>query len=31
MHSDIRPQIESANVQFVNAFKRGDATSMATL
>ena len=31
MSSDIRTQIESANAQFVAAFKRGDATSMANL
>jgi uncharacterized protein (TIGR02246 family) len=31
MTSDIRAQIESANVQFVNAFKRGDATALAGL
>ena len=31
MSSDIRPQIESANAQFVSAFKRGDATSLASL
>ena len=31
MTSDIRSQIESANVQFVNAFKRGDATALASL
>jgi uncharacterized protein (TIGR02246 family) len=31
MSSDIRPQIESANAQFVSAFKRGDATAMANL
>ena len=27
MSNDIRPQIESANAQFVTAFKRGDATA----
>lgn len=31
MSSDIRPQIESANAQFVSAFKRGDATGIANL
>lgn len=31
MSSDIRSQIESANVQFVSAFKRGDATGIANL
>jgi uncharacterized protein (TIGR02246 family) len=31
MTSDIRTQIESANSQFVGAFKRGDATAMANL
>ena len=31
MNSDVRIQIESANAQFVTAFKRGDATSMANL
>jgi hypothetical protein len=31
MTSDIRAQIESANVQFVNAFKRGDAAALAGL
>jgi uncharacterized protein (TIGR02246 family) len=31
MTSDIRAQIEAANVQFVNAFKRGDATALAGL
>ena len=31
MSSDIRPQIETANAQFVSAFKRGDATAMANL
>jgi len=31
MSSDIRPQIESGNAQFVSAFKRGDATAMANL
>jgi uncharacterized protein (TIGR02246 family) len=31
MSVDIRPQIESANAQFVSAFKRGDATSLASL
>ncbi|MGD9725834.1 MAG: SgcJ/EcaC family oxidoreductase [Nitrospiraceae bacterium] len=31
MSNDIRPQIESANAQFMTAFKRGDATSMANL
>jgi uncharacterized protein (TIGR02246 family) len=31
MSSDIRPQIEAANAQFVTAFKYGDATSMANL
>ncbi len=31
MSSDIRPQIDSANAQFVNAFKRGDATGIANL
>ncbi|MDF0652476.1 MAG: DUF4440 domain-containing protein [Nitrospira sp. LK265] len=31
MSSDIRPQIESANAQFVSAFKRGDATAMANI
>ena len=31
MSNDIRPQIESANAQFVTAFKRGDATAMANL
>ena len=31
MSSDIRPQIESANGQFVRAFKRGDATAIANL
>jgi uncharacterized protein (TIGR02246 family) len=31
MTSDIQTQIESANVQFVNAFKRGDATALASL
>lgn len=31
MSSDIRAQIESANVQFVNAFKRGDAAALAGL
>lgn len=31
MTSDIRAQIESANLQFVNAFKRGDAAALAGL
>jgi uncharacterized protein (TIGR02246 family) len=31
MSRDIRPQIESANVQFVSALKRGDAAAMANL
>ena len=31
MSSDIRTQIESANAQFVSAFKRGDATGIANL
>ncbi|WP_447600565.1 YybH family protein [Nitrospira sp. Nam80] len=31
MNSDVRMQIEAANAQFVTAFKRGDATSMANL
>ena len=31
MSSDIRPQIEAANAQFVTAFKYGDATSLANL
>ncbi|MGE3979584.1 MAG: DUF4440 domain-containing protein [Nitrospira sp.] len=31
MSSDIRPQIESANAQFVSAFKRGDAIAIANL
>jgi uncharacterized protein (TIGR02246 family) len=31
MTSDIRTQIESANAQFVNAFTRGDATTLASL
>ena len=31
MSSDIRTQIESANAQFIGAFKRGDATAMANL
>ena len=31
MSSEIRPQIESANVQFVSAFKRGDAAGLASL
>jgi len=31
MSSDIRPQIESANAQFVSAFKRGDAIGIANL
>ena len=31
MSNDIRTQIEAANAQFVTAFKRGDATSMANL
>ena len=31
MSDDIRTQIESANAQFMTAFKRGDATSMANL
>jgi uncharacterized protein (TIGR02246 family) len=30
MTSDIRAQIESANARFVNAFKRGDATALAS-
>jgi hypothetical protein len=30
MSRDIRPQIESANVQFVSAFKRGDAAGSQT-
>lgn len=29
MTSDIRAQIESANAQIGNAFKRGDATALA--
>lgn len=31
MSVDIRPQIESANALFVSAFKRGDATGLASL
>ena len=31
MTSDIRAQVESANGQFVNAFKRGDAPALASL
>ena len=31
MSSDIRPQIETANTQFMSAFKRGDATALANL
>ena len=31
MTSDIRTQIESANSQFMGAFKRGDTTAMANL
>lgn len=31
MSSDIRPQIESANAQFMSAFKRGDAVGIANL
>ena len=31
MSTDIRPQIESANAEFVSAFKRGDATGLANL
>lgn len=31
MSSDIRTQIESANAQFVSAFKRGDAAGIANL
>jgi uncharacterized protein (TIGR02246 family) len=31
MSSDIRPQIDAANAQFVSAFKRGDATGIANL
>ena len=31
MSTDIRPQIESANAEFVSAFKRGDATGVANL
>lgn len=31
MSSDIRPQIESTNAQFMSAFKRGDATAIASL
>jgi len=31
MTGDIRTQIGSANTEFMNAFKRGDATAMANL
>jgi uncharacterized protein (TIGR02246 family) len=31
MTDDIRPEIESANAQFISAFKRGDATALASL
>jgi uncharacterized protein (TIGR02246 family) len=31
MSSDIRPQIDAANGQFMNAFQRGDATGLANL
>ena len=31
MSSDIRPQIESANAQFMSSFKRGDAVGIANL